>query len=210
MSVREYLNSPFYELQPYKSDPPQDALAFTGSPRMHPYDDGKIILLVEPNAGESAIYEFKAADIVGAASPATDAQWMWLFIDADQNPRTGWEGFEFIVNRTREAGQAWLERCTGGWALCCLISPVSGCLPGFCNSCSAWQMPVICVAGCSACLRVKQSTIPSSGPPCIGRCECRQAVARRLRVRRSGSRLITSWRECRCWSSACMPASGGA
>ena len=76
MSVREYLNSPFYELQPYKSDPPQDALAFTGSPRMHPYDDGKIILLVEPNAGESAIYEFKAADIVGAQdlpSPVTEA-----------------------------------------------------------------------------------------------------------------------------------------
>lgn len=49
-------------------------------------------------------------------SPATDAQWMWLFIDADQDPGTGWEGFEFIVNRTREAGQSWLERCVGGWA----------------------------------------------------------------------------------------------
>jgi hypothetical protein len=41
---------------------------------------------------------------------------MWLLIDADQNPATGWEGFDFIVNRTLEAdGKTWLERNTGGW-----------------------------------------------------------------------------------------------
>mgnify|MGYP000877835418 CR=1 FL=1 len=76
MSVHEYISGAFYEIQAYRSDPPQDALAFTGSPRKHPYDDGKIILIVEPQGGESAIYEFKASDIVGAQdlpSPVTEA-----------------------------------------------------------------------------------------------------------------------------------------
>ncbi|GAB1457676.1 hypothetical protein MASR2M48_29840 [Spirochaetota bacterium] len=57
MSVREYLSGQFYEIQAYRSEPPQDALAFTGAPRKHPYDDGKIILLSEPQDGVSAIYE---------------------------------------------------------------------------------------------------------------------------------------------------------
>lgn len=76
MSIREYLSGSFYEIQAYKSDPPQDALAFTGSPRKHPYDDGKVILIVEPKDGDSAIYEFKASDVVGAQdlpSPVTEA-----------------------------------------------------------------------------------------------------------------------------------------
>ena len=32
-------------------------------------------------------------------SPHTDPHWMLLFIDVDNNPRTGWEGFDFRVNR---------------------------------------------------------------------------------------------------------------
>jgi hypothetical protein len=37
-------------------------------------------------------------------------------IDADRDPRTGWEGFDFIINRTVEAdGTTWLERNAGGW-----------------------------------------------------------------------------------------------
>ena len=51
-------------------------------------------------------------------SPRTDPAWMWLFIDADQNPKTGWEGFDFIVNRIVEPdGSTWLEKNdgTGNW-----------------------------------------------------------------------------------------------
>ena len=41
---------------------------------------------------------------------------MWLLIDADQNAATGWEGYDFIVNRTVEPdGNTWLEKNTGGW-----------------------------------------------------------------------------------------------
>ncbi len=49
-------------------------------------------------------------------SPRTDPNWMLLLIDADRDPRTGCEGFDFIVNRTVEAdGTTWLERNAGGW-----------------------------------------------------------------------------------------------
>jgi hypothetical protein len=49
-------------------------------------------------------------------TPATGTNWMWLFIDADQNPLTGWAGYDFIVNRMRAAdGKFWLEKNTGGW-----------------------------------------------------------------------------------------------
>jgi hypothetical protein len=50
-------------------------------------------------------------------SPPADSNWMWLLIDADRDPRTGWEGYEYIVNHRKEgADTTWLERTDGGWA----------------------------------------------------------------------------------------------
>ena len=41
---------------------------------------------------------------------------MWLLIDADQDLRTGWEGYDYIINRTIDsAGSTWLEKNEGGW-----------------------------------------------------------------------------------------------
>jgi len=48
-------------------------------------------------------------------TPRTDANWMWLLIDADQNAKTGWEGYDFILNRTRDGQETWLEKNSGGW-----------------------------------------------------------------------------------------------
>ncbi len=49
-------------------------------------------------------------------TPHSGTNWMWLLIDADQNPATGWAGYDFIVNRTLGAtGESWLEKNTGGW-----------------------------------------------------------------------------------------------
>lgn len=46
----------------------------------------------------------------------SDPNWMWLFIDADCDRATGWEGYDFMVNRTGATGdELWLERNTGGW-----------------------------------------------------------------------------------------------
>ena len=46
----------------------------------------------------------------------TDPHWMQLLIDVDQNAETGWEGCDFIVNRSVASNQTtWLEKNEGGW-----------------------------------------------------------------------------------------------
>ena len=51
-----------------------------------------------------------------AITPARGTNWMWLLLDADQNPATGWEGYDFVVNRIVDAdGKSWLEKNVGGW-----------------------------------------------------------------------------------------------
>ena len=50
-----------------------------------------------------------------AITPSSGTNWMWLLIDADQNPVTGWEGFDYIINRTIENGETWIEKNEGGW-----------------------------------------------------------------------------------------------
>ena len=45
-----------------------------------------------------------------AITPATDQNWMMLYIDIDANPTTGWQGYDFLVNRTREGNTCTLER----------------------------------------------------------------------------------------------------
>ncbi len=43
-------------------------------------------------------------------------RWMWLFLDTDQNPATGWEGFDWMVSHDADReGTAWLEKNAGGW-----------------------------------------------------------------------------------------------
>ena len=48
-------------------------------------------------------------------TPRTDPNWMWLLIDVDQNAKTGWEGYDFILNRTLDGQTTWLEKNVGGW-----------------------------------------------------------------------------------------------
>ena len=45
-----------------------------------------------------------------ALTPATDENWMMLYLDADANPATGWYGYDFIVNRSREGNTCPVER----------------------------------------------------------------------------------------------------
>lgn len=47
----------------------------------------------------------------------TAPNWMLLFIDADHNPRTGWLGYDFVVNRVNNVrnGTTTIERNLGGY-----------------------------------------------------------------------------------------------
>lgn len=56
--------------------------------------------------------------LVKTADPLTDKsdpKWMRLFIDIDRNKDTGWEGYDFVVNRISPAGTATVEKSTNGW-----------------------------------------------------------------------------------------------
>lgn len=48
------------------------------------------------------------------SSPST--KWMMLFIDIDRDRKTGWEGYDFVVNRKAPGDRkAILEKCAGRW-----------------------------------------------------------------------------------------------
>jgi hypothetical protein len=56
-------------------------------------------------------------ETAGRLTPSTDPAWMRLFIDTDRNRDTGWEGYDFVLNRSSPAnGKALLERHKAtGW-----------------------------------------------------------------------------------------------
>ena len=41
--------------------------------------------------------------------------WMNLFINSDRRYDNGWHGFDFVINRARDKGQASVEAFIGGW-----------------------------------------------------------------------------------------------
>ena len=49
-------------------------------------------------------------------SENTDPNWMMLFIDSDRNRATGWEGYDYVVNRrVKDAQTTFLEHTRVGW-----------------------------------------------------------------------------------------------
>ena len=57
-------------------------------------------------------------------SPHTDPDWMRLYIDADGNARTGWLGYDFVVNRNVGERTTTLERNVNGkreWRSVCQV-----------------------------------------------------------------------------------------
>ncbi len=56
------------------------------------------------------------AQTAAPLSPASDPHWMMLFIDIDRSKNTGWEGYDFVVNRRAPgADTAVLETTARGW-----------------------------------------------------------------------------------------------
>ena len=66
MSVKKYLEtSDFSPLEKYKKRKSdlKDCIPFTGSPRMHPYDNEKIVLIYHPFREDPLFFEFNLSDI---------------------------------------------------------------------------------------------------------------------------------------------------
>jgi hypothetical protein len=65
MSFIEQLEEyPLSELVRYQSGSPQDAVAFVGTLRKHPYESDKFILIAERPDSEPAIFEFRTVDVI--------------------------------------------------------------------------------------------------------------------------------------------------
>ena len=76
------------------------------------------------NSGRNDLTEAKVAcdtrniyfyiECADTITPSTDPAWMRLFIDVDCSHATGWEGYDYIVNRlSPTGGTSLLEACSG-------------------------------------------------------------------------------------------------
>ncbi len=68
MSIQKYLESlPLHEIKKYdrKADYSKTCIPFTGTPRKHPYDTDKMLLINNPYSSETIFYEFRFSDIKG-------------------------------------------------------------------------------------------------------------------------------------------------
>ena len=63
---------------------------------------------------ETNIYFYaRTRDVI---TPHSDPNWMTLFIDADRNHATGWEGYDFLINHSvKDDHTTVLERTDHGW-----------------------------------------------------------------------------------------------
>ena len=67
MSIRKYLSAqPLYDIIKYDKtdDFVEKAVSFKGSPRKHPYDNEKLMLIANPFSSDTFFYEFLVKDII--------------------------------------------------------------------------------------------------------------------------------------------------
>jgi hypothetical protein len=96
---------------------------------------GSVVHRNHAGHGSSLVYENTSGrnDIIGAKvarddqylyfyvetnnqlTDKSDPKWMRLFIDIDRNKSTGWEGYDFVVNRIGPTETAFIERSYGNW-----------------------------------------------------------------------------------------------
>jgi inorganic pyrophosphatase len=64
MSIEAYLTTaPLFSLARGAGRAAQNAVRFVGTPKKHPYDEGKCLLVSNPLEGETVITEFRIEDI---------------------------------------------------------------------------------------------------------------------------------------------------
>lgn len=67
MSIRKYLEAqPIFQMTAFdiRKERTKDSIAFDGSPRKHPYDADKMLLIIDPSGDSLHFYEFLIRDIV--------------------------------------------------------------------------------------------------------------------------------------------------
>jgi hypothetical protein len=65
MSIGSYLESlPLSGIAKYAEGPPKEGVPFTGYPRQHPSEKGKLVLIYDPLGVKPLILEFKIEDVL--------------------------------------------------------------------------------------------------------------------------------------------------
>lgn len=71
--------------------------------------------IVKASVARDKKYVYFYVETATALTPHTDPKWMRLFIDIDKNKKTGWEGYDYVINRLNPGKKARLERAKNGW-----------------------------------------------------------------------------------------------
>ena len=67
--------------------------------------------IVGAKVARDSKYVYFYVETAGKLSPRTDPNWMMLFLDVDRDKTTGWNGYDYVLNRTRPDGnKAVLEK----------------------------------------------------------------------------------------------------
>ncbi|MBO4261051.1 MAG: hypothetical protein J5921_00360, partial [Clostridia bacterium] len=70
--------------------------------------------LESAKVSRDADYVYFTVKTVNAIETADDTSWMNLFIDTDFNHETGWEGYDYVINRSRDGRSASVEKLENG------------------------------------------------------------------------------------------------
>lgn len=81
------------------------AVRYTNSSGRNDFD----IVKTARDADSISFYARTVSDIT---SPENTA-WMMLFIDSDRNHATGWNGYDYLINRSRTGTKCSIEKCSG-------------------------------------------------------------------------------------------------
>ena len=71
--------------------------------------------IVAAKVARDSSYVYFYVETADNLTAKTDSKWMRLFIDIDRNKATGWEGYDFIVNRTSPGDSALVENSGTTW-----------------------------------------------------------------------------------------------
>ncbi|BDI28986.1 hypothetical protein CCAX7_10370 [Capsulimonas corticalis] len=104
-------------VRPLYKDAPNDTATrdFDGAPKNTHYTDSSarndIALAQVARDSKNVYFHVRTANTLSA--PAGKS-WMILLIDSDHNPKTGWNGYDYLINRNRTNGECTIERNVGG------------------------------------------------------------------------------------------------
>lgn len=71
--------------------------------------------IISSKAARDKKYVYFYVETANPLTSSKDPGWMRLFIDVDRNKETGWEGYDYVVNRINPGKKAVVEKSKDGW-----------------------------------------------------------------------------------------------